>query len=68
MLKEGQQLAVTIEEFDRAQRRISLSPATLRAGEADAAAYVNRPPESMGTFGELLKAGLEKKDKTKRGG
>ena len=63
VLKEGQRLAVTIDEIDRAQRRISLSPASLRAGDADAAAYVNRPPESMGTFGELLKAGLEKKNK-----
>lgn len=67
VLKEGQQLAVTVDEVDRAQRRISLSPAALRAGEADAAAYVNRPPESMGTFGELLKAGLAKKDQTKKG-
>jgi small subunit ribosomal protein S1 len=63
VLKEGQQLAVTIDEIDHAQRRISLSPASLRAQEADAAAYVNRPPASMGTFGELLKAGLEKKQK-----
>ena len=63
VLKEGQQLAVTIDEIDRVQRRISLSPASLKAGEADAAAYVNRPPASMGTFGELLKAGLEKKGK-----
>lgn len=61
VLKEGQQLAVTIDEIDLAQRRISLSPASLRAGEADAAAYLDRPPASMGTLGELLKAGLEKK-------
>ena len=59
---------MTVDEVDRAQRRISLSPAALRAGEADAAAYVNRPPDSMGTFGELLKAGLAKKDQTKKGG
>jgi small subunit ribosomal protein S1 len=63
VLKEGQQLAVTIDEIDRAQRRISLSPASLRAQEADAAAYVNRPPASMGTFGELLKAGIDQKQK-----
>lgn len=61
VLKEGQKLAVTIEEIDLGQRRISLAPATLKAGEAEAANYVNRPPESMGTFGDLLKASLERK-------
>jgi len=63
VLKEGQKLAVTIEEIDPAKRRISLALASLKAEEADAAAYVNRAPASMGTFGELLKAGLEKKQK-----
>ncbi len=62
-LKEGQQLAVTIEEIDRTQRRISLAPASLKADEAEASSYVNRAPASMGTLGELLKAGLEKKKK-----
>ncbi|HEY6000451.1 MAG TPA: 30S ribosomal protein S1 [bacterium] len=63
VLKEGQQLAVTVDEIDPAQRRVSLSPASLKAAEAEAAAYVNRPPASMGTFGELLKAGLERSRK-----
>lgn len=63
VLKEGQQLAVTIEEIDRAQRRISLALASLKAEETDAAAYVDRPPASMGTLGDLLKAGLEKRKK-----
>jgi small subunit ribosomal protein S1 len=66
VLKEGQRLAVTIEEIDRAQRRISLAPAALKADEADAAAYVNRPTGSMGTLGDLLKAGLEKQQGRKK--
>jgi len=61
VLREGQKLTVTIEEIDAERRRISLALATAKAEEADAAAYVNRTPASMGTFGELLKAGLEKK-------
>jgi small subunit ribosomal protein S1 len=62
-LKEGQKIAVTIEEIDPARRRLSLAPAALRAEAADAAAYVDRPPASMGTFGDLLKASLESKRK-----
>jgi small subunit ribosomal protein S1 len=61
VLKEGQQLAVTIEEIDPAKRRLALAPAALEAEEDGAAAYLDRPPASMGTFGDLLKAGLEKK-------
>jgi small subunit ribosomal protein S1 len=60
-LKEGQSLAVTIEEIDPARRRISLAPAALKAEAQDTAAYVDRPPASMGTFGDLLKASLERK-------
>jgi small subunit ribosomal protein S1 len=61
VLKEGQKLVVTIEEIDPARRRLSLALASQDAGEEDAAAYAERPPASMGTFGDLLKAGLEKK-------
>lgn len=61
VLKEGQKLAVSIEEIDRAQRRISLAPAEAKVEADEAAAFVNRPAASMGTFGELLKASIEKK-------
>jgi small subunit ribosomal protein S1 len=61
VLKEGQKLAVTIEEIDPERRRITLVPAALGLDEADAAAYVDRPTASMGTLGDLLRAGLEKK-------
>ena len=64
VLREGQKLAVTVEEIDPERRRLSLSLAAQGPGEADTAAYVNRPPASMGTFGELLKEGLEKKKKS----
>jgi small subunit ribosomal protein S1 len=63
VLKEGQKLAVTVEEIDPERRRISLALAAQDAGEADAARYVDRPPASMGTFGDLLRAGLEKKNR-----
>lgn len=66
VLKEGQKLAVTIEEIDPARRRLSLNLVSQDAGEEDAAAYVERPPASMGTFGDLLKAGLEKKNQARR--
>ena len=64
VLREGQKLAVTVEEIDPARRRLSLSLAAQGPGEAETAAYVNRTPTSMGTFGELLKAGLAKKSRT----
>jgi small subunit ribosomal protein S1 len=63
ILKEGQQLTVTVEEIDPERRRLSLNLVAPDAGEADAAAYLERPRASMGTFGDLLKAGLEKKNK-----
>ena len=64
VLKEGQKLAVTIEEIDPERRRLALALVSEDPGEADASAYVDRPPASMGTFGDLLKAGLEKKNRT----
>jgi small subunit ribosomal protein S1 len=62
-LREGQELAVTIEEIDLERRRISLAPAAPKGEQADAAAYVDRAPDSMGTLGDLLRAGLEKKNR-----
>ncbi len=62
VLQEGQQLAVTIEEIDPERRRLALALASQDAGDADTAGYVSRPAASMGTFGDLLKAGLEKKN------
>jgi small subunit ribosomal protein S1 len=61
VLAEGQQLSVTIEEIDVERRRLSLALVSADAGAADAAAYVDRAPASMGTFGDLLKAGMDKK-------
>jgi len=61
VLKDGQKLTVTIEEIDTARRRLSLALVSQDGEAADAAAYVGRPPVSMGTFGDLLKAGLEQK-------
>jgi hypothetical protein len=55
---------VTVEEIDPERRRLSLALVSHGAGETDSAAYVDRPPASMGTFGDLLKAGLEKKNRT----
>lgn len=63
VLKEGQKLAVTIEEIDPERRRIALALVSENVDETDSAAYVDRPRASMGTFGDLLKAGLEKKNK-----
>lgn len=62
VLSEGQKLAVTIEEIDPGRRRLALALVSEGVEEADAAAYVDRPPASMGTFGDLLKSGLEKKN------
>jgi small subunit ribosomal protein S1 len=61
VLKEGQKVRVTIDEIDTQRRRLSLSLASAGAEADDTASYVNRPSGSMGTFGDLLKAGLEKK-------
>lgn len=64
VLKEGQKLSVTIEEIDPERRRLALALVSQDAEELDASAYVDRPRASMGTFGDLLKAGLEKKHST----
>ncbi|MHB8709860.1 MAG: S1 RNA-binding domain-containing protein [Desulfuromonadales bacterium] len=59
VLQVGQQLLVTIEGIDRAQRRIALG----LAGEGtrdDGPTSYTAPSATMGTFGDLLKAKLEK--------
>ena len=61
VLEEGQGLTVKIEKVEQDRRRISLSPAAEE--EEDASTWVDSPPSSMGTFGDILKAGLEKKKK-----
>lgn len=63
VLEEGQKLTVRIEKIEQERRRISLAPATEEAEEG-ASACVDHPPSSMGTLGDLLKAGMERKKKT----
>jgi small subunit ribosomal protein S1 len=62
VLREGQKLTVTIEKIEKDRRRIALAPADEDAME-DTSTYVDQPPSSMGTLGDLLKAGLAKKKK-----
>jgi small subunit ribosomal protein S1 len=74
VVKEGERLEVRVESFDRETRRISLAPAeAVRAREEEtktmdefrrqAAAEL---PKGLGTLGDLLKAGREKKEKKKK--
>ena len=58
VLQVGQQLLVTIESIDRAQRRIALGPAGEGTREDGPTSYT-APAASMGTFGDMLKARLE---------
>lgn len=59
VLQVGQQLLVTIESIDRAQRRIALAPAGEGARDDGPTSYT-APAASMGTFADMLKAKLEK--------
>ena len=54
VLQVGQQLLVTIESIDRAQRRIALAPAGEGSRDDGPTSYT-APAASMGTFGDLLK-------------
>ncbi len=72
VLKTGQALTVTIEKIDLEQRRISLVPvvgegqdAAAGEGAPSRSSYEDAPTGSgsMGTFGDMLKAKLEKKKK-----
>lgn len=58
VLQVGQQLLVTIEGIDRAQRRIALGLAGEGTRDDGPTSYA-APAASMGTFGDLLKAKLE---------
>jgi small subunit ribosomal protein S1 len=59
VLQTGQQLLVTIDSIDRAQRRISLVPAGAGVRDDGPTSYA-APAASMGTFADLLKTKLEK--------
>lgn len=60
VLEEGQKLTVKIEKIEKDRRRIALTPATEET-EEDTSSYVDSPPSSMGTLGDLLKAEEQKK-------
>jgi small subunit ribosomal protein S1 len=59
VLQVGQQLLVTIENIDSAQRRIALGLAGEGSRDDGPTSYT-APAASMGTFGDMLKAKLEK--------
>ena len=59
VLQVGQQLLVTIEAIDKAQRRIALGLAG-EGNREDGPTSYTAPAATMGTFGDLLKARLEK--------
>ena len=59
VLQVGQQLLVTIESIDSKQRRIALGLAGEGSREDGPTSYT-APAASMGTFGDMLKARLEK--------
>jgi small subunit ribosomal protein S1 len=71
VLKDGQQLTVTIEKIDREARRISLVPVgtAQEAEKAEAAvkapaSYSDKPAgQGMGTLGDMLKKQLGEKKK-----
>jgi len=62
VLQEKQKLTVKIEKIEQERRRIALAPAMEDAAE-DTSAYTDSADASMGTLGDLLKSGQEKKKK-----
>nr|WP_320116312.1 30S ribosomal protein S1 [uncultured Desulfuromonas sp.] len=67
VLKEGQELAVTIEKIDEEQKRISLVPAGVAVEVTETSWSDSLSSGSgMGSFGELLKASQEKKKRKKK--
>ncbi len=67
VLKEGQDLAVTIEKIDEEQKRISLVPAGVAVEVTETSWSDSLSSGSgMGSFGELLKASQEKKKRKKK--
>lgn len=69
VVTKGQMIEVKIESVDKENKRLSLSPAG--SAEEDAAQdqsgdyrnYVKTQPKSMGTLGDLLRAGTAKRGK-----
>ena len=66
VVKEGQELSVTIEKIDEEQKRIALVPAGV-AVEVTETSWTDSfsSGSSMGSFGELLKASQQKKNRKK---
>jgi small subunit ribosomal protein S1 len=69
VVKEGQQVEVKIEAVDRQSRRISLALAEITRAEEEAAASLKEfkakqsdAPKSLGSFGDVLKAQMDKKN------
>lgn len=63
VLTVGQELAVTIEKIDVDQRRISLVPAGMDVEPAETSWSDQMTSSGMGSFGALLQASQNKKDK-----
>ena len=60
VLQEGQKMTVRIEKIEQERRRVALAPAMEDTAE-DTSAYTDSSTASMGTLGDILKSGLEKK-------
>lgn len=66
VLQVGQQLQVVIEKIDQAEKRISLTLAGAK-DEVEETSYTETTTASgFGSFGDLLKAGKNKKERKKR--
>jgi small subunit ribosomal protein S1 len=70
VLKEGQSVEVTIEAFDRENKKLSLALAAISREEEEAASTLKTyqqqseaGSQTMGTLGDLLKAKMEQKGK-----
>lgn len=70
VVKEGQVIEVRIEAVDRANRKLSLSLASISRAEQEEADtvkdYKNQngdAPQNMGSLGDMLKAKMDQKDK-----
>jgi len=72
--KEGQTIEVRIDSIDKAQKRISLSLPLVdsqdnlsgkikKETEDDYREYVDKAPASLGSFGDILKRNMEKREK-----
>lgn len=69
---EGQLLEVKVEAVDREKKRVSLIPVGAGAGEErpekgdDYRRYLGKDSRSMGTLGDILKAGRSQNEKAKK--